>query len=424
MQKRAWQTECSIVLHGAFKARRDALVAATPGAGKTILALNFAGELKQADLVDHIHVTSPTLLISKNWRDVAAGLGLPLGSGSNADLSALGGISTTYAQVDKSPGTHAAIIDARRSIAICDELHHAGDDYAWGQSLKTALDHARFRLHLSGTPFRQDQHKIPFIEYGEDGVSRADYTYGYARAVTEGVCRPVSFQPYNAAIRFKGAASSDEMARVLRLSLMPKAGVIEKMVRDADSELTEKRKTWPDAAGLLVAMTQEHARACAAIIKMVTGVSPTVIVSDSETAEDDLIRFRSGTTRWVVAVKMLSEGVDVPRLMVAVYATNTSTTLFFRQLVGRVVRVRHGAAEETATIYMPRDDRLIAEAADIEAEVRQAIAVSPGRFEGLRQQLATGTTLRTSAESFRPLSGPDDHQFTFTKRLVPTSRWQ
>jgi superfamily II DNA or RNA helicase len=39
---------------------------------------------------------------------------------------------------------------------ILDEIHHAGDERAWGESLLVAFEHARRRLALSGTPFRSD----------------------------------------------------------------------------------------------------------------------------------------------------------------------------------------------------------------------------------------------------------------------------
>jgi superfamily II DNA or RNA helicase len=319
---RVWQAECRAQLLGAFGARRDFLVAATPGAGKTGLSLSFARALIDHGAIDGVHVVAPTRLIAMNWREKAAAFGIELGSDTDTRHGGAGGLATTYAQVAQEPQAHAAIVGSRRTLVIPDECHHSSDDRAWGVAMKEAFDAARFRLNLSGTPFRMDAHPIPFIEYTADGISKADYLYGYTRAIAEGVCRPVSFSPYNADVLLKCAVSDDEMARVLRRSLMPEAGIVEKMVRDANADLTEKRKNFPDAAGLLVAMTQAHARDCARIVKEVTGVAPPVIISDSETAEHDLAQFRQGTARWVVSVKMLSEGVDVPRLMVAIYATN------------------------------------------------------------------------------------------------------
>jgi superfamily II DNA or RNA helicase len=58
--------------------------------------------------------------------------------------------------------------------------------------------------------------------------------------------------------------------------------------------------------------------------------------------------------------------VDIPRLAVGVYATNTSTPLFFAQAVGRFVRARqHG---ETATVFVPSVPVLLSHAAEIERQ--------------------------------------------------------
>ncbi len=422
MTARAWQAECLPILHTAFGRKPDALVSATPGAGKTWLAMSFARDLLSSGQIDRVHVVSPTVLITRSWRETAERLGVHLVTDSNARLSAAADTATTYAQIGQDPIRHAKLVDAVRTLAITDELHHAGDDRSWGDSLETALAPARFRLHLSGTPFRHDACRIPFVAYDENGASIADYSYGYSRAVSEGVCRPISFHPFDLAVRFRSAVSEDEAARVFRLSLRPECDLIERMVREADAELTERRQRWPDAAGLLVAMTQEHARICARMIRGITGQSPVIVISDSPNAEDDLALFRAGHDRWIVSVKMLSEGVDVPRLMVAVYATNIVTTLFFRQFIGRVVRVRDPDDEETASIYMPRDDRLIREASNIESEVRAAMEDSGGRFKRLGDRLANETELLTSAETFRPRSPPTDHGFQYTTNYRPLYR--
>ena len=411
---RVWQDECRAQLLSVFGARRDFLVAATPGAGKTDLSLSFARALIDDGAIDGVHVVAPTRLISINWREKAAAFGIELGSDTDTRHGGAGGLATTYAQVAREPQAHAAIVGRRRTLVIPDECHHSSDDRAWGVAMKEAFDAARFRLNLSGTPFRMDAHPIPFIEYTADGISKADYLYGYTRAIAECVCRPVTFNPYDAYIRLRGPASDDDMARVLRLSLMPKAGIVEKMVRDADADLIDKRKHFPDAAGLLVAMTQAHARVCADIIQSVTGQRPPVVISDSETADSDLAAFRHGTARWVVSVKMLSEGVDVPRLMVAIYATNIVTTLFFRQFIGRIVRVRDHGAQESAVVYMPRDDRLIREATNIEAEVRQFLKDTPNGYPDIRQQLAAGTTLVTNAPTPRRVDPIDADGYRVT----------
>ena len=63
---------------------------------------------------------------------------------------------------------------------------------------------------------------------------------------------------------------------------------------------------------------------------------------------------------------MVSEGVDVPRLAVGVYATVTTTPLFFAQAVGRFVRARKRG--ETASVFLPSTTALLALAAELELQ--------------------------------------------------------
>jgi superfamily II DNA or RNA helicase len=405
---RLWQAECLDTLLARVPEKNHFLVTATPGAGKTTLGLRFGAALASRGLIDQIRVVAPTCEIVKQWQ-------------TGAGRVRLNAVAMTYAGVDGDPAVQAAAVARARTLVTFDECHHSGDSASWGQSMQAAFGDAAFILNLSGTPFREDMTRIPFVEYGSTGSSVADFEYSYSRAIEEGVCRPVEFEPVNCAILFRGTPTDDESAAVLRSSLDPRKGVIEAMVRAADGELTVKRRTWPDAGGLLVAMTQAHARACAAVLERVTGQRPAIVVSDSDSAGADLAAFRAGTARWIVAVKMVSEGVDIPRLMVAVYATNISSTLFFRQLVGRVVRIRQAGAEETASVFFPRDDRLIREALKIEGEVRTALASQSGCFAGVAGRLAGGTRLLTSDETLRPkapVAPSHNWKYTETYRRV------
>ena len=138
------------------------------------------------------------------------------------------------------------------------------------------------------------------------------------------------------------------------------------MLEAADRRLTEVRRAMPDAAGLVIAGDHETARAYAALLRRVSGVRPVVVLSDDPTASRKISAFASSTDRWMVAVRMVSEGVDVPRLAVGVYATSVSTALFFAQAIGRFVRVRRRG--ETASVFLPSVPVLLGFAAELEAE--------------------------------------------------------
>jgi len=271
---------------------------------------------------------------------------------------------------------------------ILDEIHHGGEALSWGDGLREAFDPATKRLSLTGTPFRSDTSPIPFVEYAEDrdGIrrSKADYTYGYGNALRDHVVRPVLFMAYSGQMRWRTSAG-DEMAASLgeaavtkditsqawRTALNPTGEWIPAVLAAADKRLGEVRRTVPDAGGLVIATDHDDARAYAGQLKKITGQSPTVILSDDSKASSKIEEFSAGDKRWMVAVRMVSEGVDVPRLSVGVYATSTSTPLFFAQAVGRFVRARKRG--ETASVFLPSVPPLMILANTMEAERDHAL---------------------------------------------------
>ena len=79
-----------------------------------------------------------------------------------------------------------------------------------------------------------------------------------------------------------------------------------------------------------------------------------------------LAAFTHSRDPWIVAVNMVSEGVDIPRLRVGVYATAAKTPLVFRQIVGRFVRTMPGRPLEPSWLYIPADPILRDHAATVE----------------------------------------------------------
>ncbi|HBU42304.1 MAG TPA: hypothetical protein DEB57_05405, partial [Microbacterium sp.] len=290
------------------------------------------------------------------------------------------GVAVTYAQVATKASVHRVVTESARTLVILDEVHHGGDALSWGDALREAFGRATRRLLLSGTPFRSDTAPIPFVEYHPtaDGirVSRTDYDYGYRRALEDGVVRPVLFLVYAGHMRWR-TRTGDEMeaqlgqdntkditAQAWRTALDPGGEWIPAVLRSADRRLTEVREHVPDAGGLVIATDQTAARAYAQILQAVTGEEPTVVLSDEPEASARIETFAADTTRWMVAVRMVSEGVDVPRLSVGVYATSASTPLFFAQAIGRFVRARRRG--ETASIFLPHVPPLLALAGELE----------------------------------------------------------
>jgi superfamily II DNA or RNA helicase len=170
----------------------------------------------------------------------------------------------------------------------------------------------------------------------------------------------------------------------------------------ADKRLTEVRRGMPDAGGLVIAGDHEDARAYAALLRGLTGKRPVVVLSDDKTASKKISAFAGSGDRWMVAVRMVSEGVDIPRLAVGVYATSVSTALFFAQAVGRFVRARQRG--ETASVFLPSVPVLLSYAAELEAE-RDHVLRAPGAA-GEEDELALAEALRERDTPDAPLDEP------------------
>lgn len=349
----------------------DFLAVATPGAGKTTFALTAArhwlAERPDARLV----VVAPTQHLKRQWAQAAAAFDLALepfwkpGDPLPADMD---GIVTTYAQVSSSPLQVAQV--AHEGFAVLDEIHHAGDDRAWGDGLRIACSGAAARISLSGTPFRSDTNPIPFVTYEwEEAVP--DYEYGYGDALGDGgVVRPVHFPRIKGHMEWVGADGQfhshdfdDDLDRAranqrLRTALSADGQWLPSVLEDAHRRLLEVRRIQPDAGGLVICMDVEHARAIADLLERRFRVRATVATSDDPMASARIARFAASGDPWIVAVRMVSEGVDIPRLRVGVFATNTTTELFFRQALGRLVRWTRGLRTQRAWLYIPDDPRL------------------------------------------------------------------
>lgn len=365
---------------------RDFLAVATPGAGKTTFALRIATELLDRHLVQQITVVAPTEHLKHQWSEAAKKVGIgidPTYSGASGGTSRdYTGIAVTYAGVAAHPMLHRRRVENRRTLVILDEIHHAGDALSWGEAISEAFEPAARRLALTGTPFRSDTAPIPFVTYAPDaeGVRRsaADYTYGYGGALADGVVRPVIFLSYAGQMRWRTKAgdevaaslgepmTQDAVSQAWRTALDPEGNWMPAVLRAADRRLDEVRRAVPDAAGLVIATDHNTARAYAKMLREISGKSPTVVLSDDPKASTRIGKFSDSEDKWMVAVRMVSEGVDVPRLAVGVYATSISTPLFFAQAVGRFVRARRRG--ETASVFLPSVPSLVQFANELELE--------------------------------------------------------
>lgn len=395
---RAWQVE-ALDRYRELQ-QPDFLAVATPGAGKTTFALRVATELLHEHKIEQVIVVTPTEHLKVQWAEAAAKVGLRLdpglGGSKRGRSRQFQGQAVTYAGVAAATYAYEARTAAAKTLVIFDEIHHAGDALSWGEAVEQAFSMATRRLGLTGTPFRSDDTPIPFVTYvtEADGSRRsvADYTYGYAEALRDHVVRPVVFLAYGGGMRWKTRAgdelavnlgeplTKDITAQAWRTALDPTGEWMPAVLRAADRRLSEVRRHIPDAGGLVIATDQNQARAYAKALASITGSKPTLVLSDDTGASRRIEEFSESEDRWLVAVRMVSEGVDVPRLAVGVYATATSTPLFFAQAVGRFVRSRRRG--ELASVFLPTVPILLAHAGALERQ-RDHVLGRPKHAEDL-----------------------------------------
>jgi superfamily II DNA or RNA helicase len=381
---RAWQ---QAALEEYFRTEpRDYLAVATPGAGKTVFGLRVASELLADRVVERVTIVTPTEHLKYQWANAAAAAGIAIDpnfrNGAGQTAADFQGVAVTYAQVAAHPMLHRVRTEQRKTLVILDEIHHGGDAKSWGDGIREAFTPAVRRLSLTGTPFRSDDSPIPFVGYEPDGSgfmrSKADHTYGYADALTDGVVRPVIFLAYSGEASWRTSAgeeftarlgepmTSEQTARAWRTALDPEGEWIPAVLRAADLRLAQLRQSVPDAGGLVIASDHLTAKAYATSLERITGRAPVVVLSDDPKASSRIAEFAESDDRWLVAVRMVSEGVDVPRLAVGVYATSASTPLFFAQAIGRFVRARRQG--ETASVFLPSVPVLLELASQLEAQ--------------------------------------------------------
>lgn len=385
LRLRLWQKQALEAFEGSLEP--NFLAVATPGAGKTTFALTVARRALVARHIKRIVIVVPTQHLKVQWAQAAERAGIHLdpewAAGYGSLPSDVHGVVVTYQQVAANPQALRPLV--HEALAVLDEVHHAADSRSWGDGVRIAFEKAWRRLCLSGTPFRSDQSTIPFVRY-EGDLACADYEYGYGQALKDrSVVRPVYFPRINGRMEwtapdgnaysatFEDKLTKDLSSQRLRTALDLTGEWLPAVLTQAHKQLTHLRGIDPRAGGLVIAMDQDHARGIAEILRERTGVVATVATSDDPVASQKIAQFSESREPWIVAVRMVSEGVDIPRLRVGVWATNTITDLFFRQAVGRLVRWHGNSPKQTAYMFIPDDVRLRASAFSIAEQRRHCL---------------------------------------------------
>jgi len=392
--------------------KEDFLLVATPGAGKTVAALKVANSLLNSGTVKQIVIVCPTDHLRNQWIQEATNVNIHLDKLQTDWNSRIlvtqdyVGLVTTYAQVVAKAEHLRAYTSRANTCVIFDEIHHCGDEenLAWGQAIKHAFDSggaSRYRrLLLSGTPFRSDNNPIPFVDYESDEYdptirrAQSDFSYGYGDALKdEKVVRHIVFPTWDGTLEWRNNFGDPKQATLqddlnfqesserLRTAIHYQGQWIRDVIRAANEKLNNIRQVegQTNAGGLIIAKDQIGAKELAGLLEEITGEAPTLAISEiGDEASSEISKFTKGTRKWIVAVRMVSEGVDIKRLRIGVYATNILTRTFFRQAIGRVIRWDakwEHLDDQTAWFYVPEDPELVKYMKEIRKEIVDVIRI-------------------------------------------------
>jgi superfamily II DNA or RNA helicase len=364
---RKWQNQCIEIALEHYITTPHFFCQATPGAGKTRMAAELARQLLEQGKIDLVLCFAPSCQVVDGFRTTFSAV---LRRRLDGLIGAIG-TASTYQAMEHQDDAFWRLFDDYRVFAVFDEIHHcSGHDpllsNAWGQQILLKMqDRAAFTLALSGTPWRSDDKGIALARYSNpEGRLICDYRYGLKEAISDGVCRsPRIVLLDNQMLRLQEDFANDStvklfpsIAKLLRESpvsyedLICHDEALSQLLDLGSKKLDEVRMLKPNAAGLVVATNIAHAHQVATALKD-KGESFQVVTTRTPDAQQVINAFKNSDCRWIVAVGMISEGTDIPRLQVCCYLSRIRTELHYRQVLGRVLR-RMGEIDDQAWLFV------------------------------------------------------------------------
>ncbi|WP_295877664.1 DEAD/DEAH box helicase family protein [uncultured Zhongshania sp.] len=410
MQLRRWQYEAVEAALTKYETEHPHfLCLATPGAGKTFMASRIAKELMDSGKIDLVFCFSPSVNVATSFQaSIESQLKCKLDG-----LLGSKGRSLTYQSMPSQDLSFWSLLSQYKTLVIFDEIHHcAGDNLdnanVWGQKIIQHIQgEADYTLALSGTPWRSDKVPIALSSYCVDGVIQCDYSYGLERAIQDGVCRiPKIIAVDNDEItllsgdereRYSSFAELLKQSKCTYQQLLDSSDLITYMIKITAKKINEVRKRQPNSGALVVAATVDHAIKIAEIIKRDTGDSARVVTYLHDGAQDTIRDFREANDKWIVSVGMISEGTDIPRLKVCCHLTRVKTELYFRQVLGRILRST-GVEKDEGFLFIPAEPNLVEYAERVVENIPDANTIAIEQMTG---------SITTSDNSIQVLTLPE-----------------
>ncbi|MEZ9247113.1 DEAD/DEAH box helicase [Vibrio lentus] len=390
---RKWQSECSDRALEKYQSNSSHFFCqATPGAGKTVLAANIASRLLQSDMVDLVLCFSPSLTVSDGIKRTFSSR---LKCTFNGGMGAIGQ-SLTYQSIQFLNDEFWQTLRNHRVFVVFDEIHHCSGSEVenaniWGQQVLTKIQGlATFTLALSGTPWRSDSLPIVMGEYSDpDGQLLVDYQYTLKQAIADGVCRtPKIVLVDNEHLSVSNSEKVESFSSILEMLKQTKASyqsvihnqeAMEYLLGLGCERLEKVRFRSPNAGGLIVAASVQHAQTIKEILSQKFGQTVSIVTYRHEEPLAEIERYRQSDAQWIVSVGMISEGTDIPRLQVCCHMSSVKTELYFRQVLGRILRVNN-AINQQAWLLTFAEQSLIEFSERIEQDIPESrLYVSMGK---------------------------------------------
>lgn len=371
MKLRHWQSECiALALDHYASNKSHFLCLATPGAGKTVMASMVAKHLLSNDSIDLVICVSPSVIVSDDFQTE---LEHQVGKRFDGSLGSIGR-SLTYQAMINLGDDFWALFSEYRVFVIFDEIHHcagshSGNSNAWGEKIISEIQgRATYTLALTGTPWRSDSIPISLAHYCDNGLIHCDYSYGLSQAVTDNVCRTPSITLIdNNKITLSSSAKSSSYNSfkeyLLPLensyqSLVDSNHLITYTLKIANKKLNILRKTVPNAGGLIVAYSIAHATQIHHILTTEFNETADIATYMEDDATSIIKQYKHSNTKWIISVGMISEGTNIPRLQVCCHLTRVKTELYFRQILGRILRADNNPSSR-GYLYIPAEPTLV-----------------------------------------------------------------
>ena len=383
---RTWQAECVELAINKFSSNRRPhfFCQATPGAGKTVMAAEVAKRLFLEGMIDLVLCFSPSLSVAEGMKKTFS---WKLECSFNGGLGSLGG-SYTYQSIRFLDENFWNTVSKYRVLVVFDEIHHCsfddeGRSNSWGLEIVSKIQGlARYTLALSGTPWRSDRLPIVMAEYSDpDGMLICDYQYGLQQAVVDKVCRrPKIVLIDNEHLSVNAGRDNQHFASILDClkqsdvsyhSVIHNEDAMNYILNSGCQKLAQIRQESPNAGGLVVAASIKHAKHIQKRLIEHFNQSACIVTYHHDNPLNEIESFRHSNDQWIVSVGMISEGTDIPRLQVCCHMSSVKTELYFRQVLGRILRVNDSPNQE-AWLYTFAEESLVKFAERVEEDIPES----------------------------------------------------